>query len=166
MNNTHRRLNNIVTFLKKNKMWCSVLAFLLSITVPLLNPEIRSWLGLDKYRQPTREITANKDVFTNISKIKNTVDKTSAKIYNYTIYENQPLFIESAQTGLSVVYQNLDGEKFVSLIISPRGIESTVHAVLTGYTEEFESSTGIYNIQILSIDYDNKKVIVQVSRKS
>ena len=163
MSNTHRRLNNIVTFLKKNKkLLCSLLTFSLSLAVMVLIPEIRSCCGLNKYLQPTKEVTANK----NVSKIKNTVDKTSAKIYDYTIYENQPLFIESAQTGLSVVCQNLYGEKFVSLTISPRGVESTVHAVLTGYTEEFESSTGIYNIQILSIDYDNKKVIVQVSRKS
>jgi len=84
----------------------------------------------------------------------------------YTIYEHQTQFVRNAQTSLSVIFQNLYGENFVSLNISPKGFESSVRAILNGYTEEFKSSTGVYNIQVLSIDYDSKKVVVQVSQKS
>jgi len=92
--------------------------------------------------------------------------KVSYTPFEYTINEHQPQFIKDAQTSLSVIFQNIDGEDFVSLNISPTGEQSFVRAVLSGYTEEFKSSVGVFNVQILSIDYDNKKVVVQVSRKS
>jgi hypothetical protein len=92
--------------------------------------------------------------------------KVSYAPFEYTINEHQPQFIKDAQTSLSVVFQNIDGEDFVSLNISPIGEQSFVRAVLSGNTEEFKSSVGVFNVQILSIDYSSKKVVVQVSRKS
>jgi hypothetical protein len=92
--------------------------------------------------------------------------KVSYAPFEYTINEHQPQFIKDAQTSLSVAFQNIYGGDIVSLNISPIGEQSFVRAVFSGYTEEFKSSTGVFNVQILSIDYSNKKVVVQVSRKS
>jgi len=82
----------------------------------------------------------------------------------YIIHEHQPRYVTDAQANLSVTFQNLDGEHFVSLTISAVGKRSSVHAVLNGYTEEFQSETGVFYVQVLSIDYANKKVVVQISR--
>ncbi|MCW5213049.1 hypothetical protein VU04_09085 [Desulfobulbus sp. TB] len=84
---------------------------------------------------------------------------------NYTVIEHQPLFIREAHTNLSVIFQNFEGEEFVSLNIAPEGEKSSVRAALRGYTEEFTSSTGVFYVQILDIDYKKRKVAVQVSRK-
>jgi len=92
--------------------------------------------------------------------------KASYTPFAYTLNEHQPQFVKEAKTSLSVVFQNIDGEEFVSLTIFPTGENSFIHAVLSGYTEEFKSTAGVFNVQILSIDYDNKKVVVQISRKS
>ncbi|MCI5122298.1 MAG: hypothetical protein D3908_14140 [Candidatus Electrothrix sp. AUS4] len=83
----------------------------------------------------------------------------------YTVAERQPLFIRDASTNLSIRFQNIEGEEFVSLNISPTGKKLSVRPVLRGYTEAFTSSEGVFNIQILDIDYTNRKVAVQVSRK-
>lgn len=85
--------------------------------------------------------------------------------YEYTISENQPKFIEEAQTNLSVAFQNIGGVEFARLNILPVGYKSSITAILTGYTEEFVSSTGTYNVQIIHVDYDNRNILVQVSKK-
>ncbi|MCK5523258.1 MAG: hypothetical protein KAI83_09010 [Thiomargarita sp.] len=83
----------------------------------------------------------------------------------YTVNEHQPKFVKNVQTRFLVVFQNIDGEEFVSLTISPKGENSSIHAVLSGYTEEFKSSAGVFNVQILNIDYGNKNVMIQINRK-
>jgi hypothetical protein len=92
--------------------------------------------------------------------------KVSYVPFEYTVHEHHPQFVKDAQTHLSVVFQDIDGEDFVTLNISPTGKKSSIRAVLSGYTEEFNSSVGVFNVQILNIDYDSKKVVVQISRKS
>ncbi|CAK8721107.1 hypothetical protein GKODMF_12725 [Candidatus Electrothrix gigas] len=83
----------------------------------------------------------------------------------YTIAEHQPLFTQEARTNLSVTFQNIEGQEFVSLNIAPEGEKSSVRAALRGYTEKFTSSAGVFHVQILDIDYKKRKVVVQVSRK-
>lgn len=94
-----------------------------------------------------------------------TVPDDQAVPQNYTLIEHQPLFVQEAQVNLSVLFQNYEGQKFVSLNIAPAGKESSVHSVLKGYTEEFTSSVGVFNVQILDIDYNKRKVVLQVNRK-
>ncbi|XCN74508.1 MAG: hypothetical protein Q3M24_07105 [Candidatus Electrothrix aestuarii] len=90
---------------------------------------------------------------------------TQALPQNYSLIEHQPLFIRDASTNLSIRFQNIEGEEFVSLNISPTGKKSSVRPVLEGYTEDFTSSEGVFDVQVLDIDYTNQKVTVQVSRK-
>lgn len=91
--------------------------------------------------------------------------KVSYSPFEYTVHEHQAQFVKDAQASLSVIFRNIEGEEFVSLNISPVGGKASVHAVLNGYTEEFRSSSGVFNVQVLNIDYENRKVVVQVSRK-
>ncbi|NDY73407.1 hypothetical protein DO021_17350 [Desulfobacter hydrogenophilus] len=100
---------------------------------------------------------------------KEQIVETPKKTYEnleYTLHEYDPQFIKNAQTNLSVAFKNIGKENFVTLIISPLGKKSSSHAVLDSYTKEFKSSVGVFNIQILKIDYDSKRVLVQVSRKT
>ncbi|MCI5209190.1 MAG: hypothetical protein D3910_10435 [Candidatus Electrothrix sp. ATG2] len=85
--------------------------------------------------------------------------------FEYTVREHQPQFVKDAQISLSVVFQKIQGESFVSLNTSPVGEKTSVRAVLNGYTEEFKSSAGVFNVQVLNIDYDSKKVVLQINRK-
>ena len=80
----------------------------------------------------------------------------------YSIFENQPQFIPFAQTRLSIQFQNVGGEEFVSLSISPQGKKSAVYAIVGGKTIEFDSSTGKYSLSVLNIDYQAKTISVQV----
>ncbi|MDU9048433.1 MAG: hypothetical protein Q3M30_06255 [Candidatus Electrothrix sp. Rat3] len=92
------------------------------------------------------------------------VEHSVAKEY-YTLIEHQSLFTQEARTNLSVSFQNIEGEEFVSLNIAPTGKDASVRAVFKGYTEEFTSSSGIFNVQVLDIDYRKRKVAIRVSRK-
>lgn len=83
--------------------------------------------------------------------------------FEYTLNEHEPLFIQNVRTSLSIIFQNFEGEEFVSLNISPIGKKSSTYAVLRGNTKKFKSSVGVVNVQILNIDYDNRKVVLQVS---
>ncbi|MCI5218633.1 MAG: hypothetical protein D3914_05450 [Candidatus Electrothrix sp. LOE2] len=99
------------------------------------------------------------------------VQKVPAEVPNppipteYAIHDNQSRFVEEAKTNLSLAFQDIDGQEFVRLIISPIGKKNSRHAMLTGDTEEFTSSVGVFLVQILTVDYDDKKVVVQVNRK-
>ncbi|MCI5158183.1 MAG: hypothetical protein D3906_07020 [Candidatus Electrothrix sp. AUS1_2] len=90
---------------------------------------------------------------------------SSAGSAKYTILNNQSQFIEQAQAILSVTFQNIEEQEFVRLTISPVGRETSVRAVLNGYTEEFASSTGIFLVQVMDVDYTDQKISVQVNRK-
>ncbi|CAN2041679.1 hypothetical protein GMMP15_560082 [Candidatus Magnetomoraceae bacterium gMMP-15] len=93
-------------------------------------------------------------------------DLKSSSPFEYTINEHQPQFVQDAQASLSVNFQKIYGADVVSLNISPISEKASVHAVRNGDMEKFKSSKGVFNVQILDIDYSNKKVVVQISRKS
>ncbi|EDN68449.1 hypothetical protein BGP_5563 [Beggiatoa sp. PS] len=83
----------------------------------------------------------------------------------YSILENQPQFVAFAKTHLSIQFQNIGGEEFVSLHISPQGHQSIIKAVVGSDTFEFESPTGTYSLSVLNIDYQSRTVSVQISKK-
>lgn len=154
----------IINFLIANKNAIGgLMCFLASAIVTVTIPEIRYFFGLyeDQKSPDIIEPTNNSSAF-----IKHSENSDQKNIQVYTVQVNQPRYIQDAQTYLSVAFQNLYGQEFVTLYISPQGKKASVYAVLRGYTKEFKSLTGIYNVQILDIDYENKKVSVQVSHKS
>ncbi len=163
MDNNENNKNKIILkyidisrfFVKDRVIQLSGLAIaLLTLIVTIAPDEVRNCIGLGE-NQENRSSDSEPDK-----------PKISYAPFEYTINEHRSLFLQDAQTSLSVVFQNIEGEDFVSLHIFPAGGKSSVRAVLRGYTEELKSSTGVFNVQVLDIDGDNKKVLVQVSRTS
>ncbi|MCP4110654.1 MAG: hypothetical protein GY749_34880 [Desulfobacteraceae bacterium] len=156
-NRIFAKLSGILGILLENKAirLIGLIVAIASLIVAVAPNEVRVLIGLEKAQEkPSPAPKLDNPRFSYVPPIK------------YIVNENQPQFVKDAQTSLSVVFQNIGGEYFVTLNISPTGEISSARAVLIGYTEQFESSTGVYNIQVLSIDYDNKKIVVQVSRES
>jgi hypothetical protein len=98
-----------------------------------------------------------------VSSVKPT--KNSKSRFEYTLQEYQPQFIKKTKASLSITFQRVGSENIVKLNIAPIGEISSSYPILDGYTETFKSSRGLFNVQILNIDYKQKKVIIQVSRK-
>ena len=141
----------------------ATLTLLATFTVP----EIRNFFGLEEEPIPSPpEVRLLPD-----PKPMSTVQKVPVEVpvpptpTEYAIHDNQSRFVEEVKTNLSVAFQDIDGQEFVRLTIAPVGKKLSVRAVLIGYAEEFTSSIGVFLVQILTIDYDEKKVMVQVNRK-
>ncbi|MGH1485705.1 MAG: hypothetical protein ACRBCI_05740 [Cellvibrionaceae bacterium] len=81
------------------------------------------------------------------------------------ISNNQSVYLQQAKTNISASFQTLGGEEFVRLIISPKGHKSKKVAVLAGYDEEFESSVGKYVVSVLNIDYEQRKVTIDLQKQ-
>jgi len=85
--------------------------------------------------------------------------------YQCTIGDNKSQRIKEANAELSVAFH--DEYKTASITIAPDGKDSGwPRPVLNGYTEEFASSTGVFLVHILNVDWNSRTVTVQVSRKS
>jgi hypothetical protein len=138
-----------------------VIAFL-GLIVTFTVPEIRNYFGLGQDETPSSEFQV----------LPAKPDTPSIKVPSfdgsteYTIHENSTYFVEEAKANLTVSFQESGVQELVHLIICPSGQKTFCHAMLTGDTKEFTSSAGVFLVQILSVDYDNKKVSIQVSRKS
>ena len=130
-------------------------------------PEIRDFFGMEeKFVSPPPKVSPLTG-----PKSTSPVQKVPAEVpvppapTEYAIHDNQSRFVEEAKTNLSVAFQDIEGQEFVRLIISPIGKKNSRHAMLTGDTEEFASSAGVFLVQMLTIDYDDKTVVIQVNRK-
>ncbi len=139
----------------------------LTLVATFTVPEIRDFFGLEEESvSPPPEVRPVPEPQTAPP-----VQKVPAEVLvppaptEYAILDNQSRFVKEAKTNLSVAFQDIEGQEFVRLIISPIGKKSSRHAMLTGDAEEFTSSAGVFLVQILTIDYDDKKVVIQVNRK-
>lgn len=83
--------------------------------------------------------------------------------FSATLQENQPQRIEAAKTSLSILFN--EEYKIVTLTIAPDGKQLPNRAVLNGYAQEFTSSSGDFILHVLNIDWSNRTISVQVSRK-
>ncbi len=144
-----------------------IIAFL-TLVATFTVPEIRDFFGMDNNpTSPPPKVNPLTDPNPTAP-----VQKVPVEVLvppaptEYVLHDNQSRFVEEAKTNLSVSFQDLYGQEFVRLIIAPIGKKNSRHAMLTGDTKEFNSSAGVFLVQILSVDYDNKKVSIQVSRKS
>ncbi|MCI5157243.1 MAG: hypothetical protein D3906_02190 [Candidatus Electrothrix sp. AUS1_2] len=147
----------------------------LSLVVAITIPELRSFFGLEKETvSPPPEVTRPIE---QTSHPEPEIKQESPEIperpevpthrgpVRYTVHENQSRFVEAAQTSLSVAFHDVLGEEVASLTIAPDGKNSSPHAVLDGYTQELTSSAGTFLVQILRVDYEGRKVEMQVTEK-
>jgi hypothetical protein len=141
--------------------WFGLIIAILTLIATFAPGEFRTFIGLGEPH--VKQIPVLEEPPLSVDDLDES--KASYTPFAYTLNEHQPQFVKEAKTSLSVVFQNIDGEEFVRLTISPTGENSSIHAVLSGYTEEFKSSAGVFNVQILNIDYGNKNVMIQINRK-
>ena len=141
----------------------ATLTLLATFTVP----EIRDFFGIEeKAVSPPPKVSplTGPKPTPSIQKVPDEVPVPPAPT-EYAIHDNQSRFVEKAKTNLSVTFQDIEGQEFVRLIILPVGKKSSRHAMLIGDTKEFTSSAGVFLVQVLTIDYDDKKVVIQVNQK-
>ncbi len=74
-------------------------------------------------------------------------------------------FIEAAKTRLSVAFHNIGGEETSGVTIVPAGKDSIVLPTVGSGSQEFASSTGVFLVHVLNVDWNSRTVTVQVSRK-
>lgn len=82
----------------------------------------------------------------------------------YTLHEDEPQDVAIANTMLSFSFPSFKKESIVSLHISPDGGKQSNHLVWTGDSVEFSSSAGNFLVNILSVNVNEKKISVQVSK--
>jgi hypothetical protein len=137
----------------KGKEWGVIIALLTlivtvtAVVVAITTPELRNFFGLnDGDRQPNPPVVQ------------------PAGPQEYIIGENASELVKEADTRLSAAFH--DEYKTASITITPAGKQALVRPVLNGYTEEFTSSTGVFLVHVLNVDWNSRTITVQVSRKS
>jgi hypothetical protein len=148
--------------------WFGLIIAVLTLIATFATDEFRTFIGLGEPH--VKQIPVPEEPPLSVEEPPLSVDdldesKASYTPFAYTLNEYQPQFVKEANTSFFAVFKNHDGQEFVRLTISPTGENSSVRTVLSGYTEEFKSSAGVFNVQILNIDYGNKNVMIQISRK-
>lgn len=83
--------------------------------------------------------------------------------FSATLHENQPHFIEAAKTDLSISFKKELG--IVTIIITPTGKEQITLPTVGIGSQEFASSTGVFLVHVLNVDWNSRTVTVQVSQK-
>ena len=141
-----------------NRKWdkqlvVAVIAIIVGAVVTIATPELRKLFCLEKTAPP---VTA--------PQMELTTETEPSNPQKYIISENTSQFIKDAETELSVHFN--EEYNIVTITIAPDGKQSSNHAVENGYTEEFTSSTGVFLVHVLKIDWNSRTVTVQLSRKS
>jgi outer membrane biosynthesis protein TonB len=83
----------------------------------------------------------------------------------YTIGENKSELVQEAKTRLSVSFHDDTGETTAKITISPAGKEKITLPTVGIGSQEFASSTGVFLVSVLNVDWDSRTITVQVSRK-
>ena len=83
----------------------------------------------------------------------------------YTIGENKSELVKEAKARLSVSFHDDTGEIIAKITISPAGKDSIVLPTVGIGSQEFASSTGVFLVHVLNVDWNSRTVTVQVSRK-
>ena len=83
----------------------------------------------------------------------------------YTIGEKKSELVKEAKARLSVSFHDDTGEITAKITISPAGKDSITLPTVGIGSQEFASSTGVFLVHVLNVDWDSRTVTVQVSRK-
>jgi hypothetical protein len=180
-------VNQMLTFIGVIIALLSLVVAVIAVAVTVTTPELRIFFGLKEGNTPAPSPTPaaptqsmpvpQLKLKTIPQKIETPTVKQAAVskppvIYEAkepagpkkcTIGENKSQRIEEAKTNLSIIFN--EEYEIVTLTISPDGKQSSNRAMLNGYTEEFTSSTGIFLVHVLNVDWNSRTVTVQVSRK-
>jgi hypothetical protein len=160
----------------------AILGIIVGAIVALATPEIRQYIGLEDKPAPSPPVekktpVSRPELKTIPHKIKTPPVKQAAVSKppvihkakepagpkKCTIGDNKSQRIEEAETDLSIIFN----EKYdiVTLTISPDGQEQITLPTVGIGSKEFASSTGVFLIHVLNVDWNRRTVTVQVSRK-
>ncbi len=142
----------------------AVLAILIGAIVTLATPELRKIFGLEQEQPvPVVQETPSKPTAQTPTSVSN--DNPSFSTEYYTLAEHKWQFVVELNTALSFSFESVSGVSIVSLVISPVGKTPLTRAMLNGRSHKFTSSSGVFIVTVLDIDWEGKTVAVQVSRK-
>ncbi|WP_420208103.1 hypothetical protein [Candidatus Electronema sp. JC] len=157
----------------------------MALVVTITTPELRSFFGLKDGNPPAPVIpapTPPPEPKSISPKIETPPEKPAAvpkpkppvihqavqepaDPQEYTIVENKSELVKEAKTRLSVSFHDDTGEITAKITISPAGKDSIVLPTVGIGSQEFASSTGVFLVHVLNVDWDSRTVTVQVSRK-
>ena len=171
-------VNLILTFI-------GVIIALLAVVVTITTPELRNFFGLKDSNPPAPVLpapTRQPEPKTIPPKIETPPVKPAAvpkpkppvihqavqepaDPQEYTIGENKSELVKEAKARLSVSFHDDTGEITAKITISPAGKEEITLPTVGIGSKEFASSTGVFLVHVLNVDWDSRTVTVQVSRK-
>jgi len=80
-----------------------------------------------------------------------------------TIAEGELQHIENADTDVSVIFQNMNGERYITLQIMPAGKDAIIRPVFGNQPVSFEPSGKKCTMQVAKIDFANKTAKLMAS---
>ena len=141
----------------------AILGIIVGAIVALATPELRQCIGLEekpassKPAKPAAAVQQPPSIHE---------EKEPSVPQEYTIGENKSEFVKEANTRLSVAFHNIGSEETASVTIAPSGKNAIIlPTVGGGSSKEFTSSTGIFLISVLNVNWNSRTITVQVSRK-
>jgi outer membrane biosynthesis protein TonB len=163
----------------------SFIAAVLALVVTITTPELRNFFGLKDSNPPAPVLpapTPQPEPKAILPKIETPPVKPAAvpkpkppvihqavqepaDPQEYTIGENKSEFAKEAKARLSVSFHDDTGEITAKITISPAGKDSIVLPTVGSGSQEFASSTGVFLVHVLNVDWNSRTVTVQVSRK-
>jgi hypothetical protein len=163
----------------------SFIAAVLALVVTVTTPELRNFFGLKDGNTPAPVLpapTPQPEPEKIPPKIETppakpaAVPKTKPPVIHqaaqepagpqeYTIGENKSELVKEAKARLSVSFHDDTGEITAKITISPAGKDSIVLPTVGIGSQEFASSTGVFLVHVLNVDWNSRTVTVQVSRK-
>ncbi len=181
-------VNQLLTFIDVILALLSLVVAVIAVAVTVTTPELRNFFGLKEGdtpapsptpAAPTQSVPVPQPELKTIpQKIETPPVKQAAVSKPPVIYgakepagpqeciigENKSQRIEEAKTDLSIIFN--EEYKIVTLTISPDGKEQITLPTVGIGSKEFASSTGVFLVHILNVDWDSRTIMVQVSRKS
>lgn len=171
-------VNQILTFLGVIIGLLSFIIAVIAVVVTITTPELRNYFGLEKGNPPAPapqpEIIPPKIEKPSVKPaavpkpkppVIHEAAQESADPQEYTIGENKSELVKEAKTRLSVSFHDDTGATTAKITIAPAGKESIVLSTVGSGSQEFASSTGVFLVHVLNVDWNSRAVMVQVSRK-
>jgi hypothetical protein len=155
--------NQLLTFIGVIIALLSFVVAVIAVAVTVTTPELRSFFGLKEGDTPAPSPIPAAPAQPIQQHVENT--KPPSGPFSATLHENQPQFIEAAKSSLTAAFYNNTGEITAKLIITPDIKEQIILPTVGSGSKEFVSSAGVFLVHILNVDWDNRTVMVQVSKK-
>ena len=85
---------------------------------------------------------------------------------NYVLEDGKTTFVSPIATSISATFQKVESVEIVTLVIAPKGRDALRKAVMGAGDRpiEFETDSGTYRAQVLSIEWNRKKATISITQ--